>query len=303
MPIADYNEIVQREIVPGLIDTIIYDALEPFYKWFSSKEALKGDLITTKTRLAHTSNAGFYDKSDVDVAPATHVLKKPYWEKVQAQGYISVHNIDISNDAPGGSTMDMIADQIDLELRKMVDLHQAAFFTQIKADVDSSSAAYSDAALSRSTYPMLVSYEEPTDATITLAYMRTMMQTIILNKGKSLKEYVGILEGTTWHTFKALAAALHTLNLVTVAGVSADMGYPDIQNFEGLALANPEDFTNMTTGDVFMLRRADVSITAHMPLRVMSKQSGADTVDFALYMGSNIHVDNPYLQGKMTDKD
>lgn len=303
MPIADYNEIVQREIVPGLIDTVIYDKLEPLVKWFQVVDPIKGDRITNRYRLGHTSNAAFYDKSDVDVAPATQVLKKPYWDKIQAQGYISVHNIDISNDAPGDNTIDMIKDQISLEVAAIADLHQAAFFTRIKNDVDSTSVAYSDASLSRSTYPLLASYEEATDATITLAYMRTMMQTVTLNKGVNLSDYVGCQEGSVYYTFKPLAAALHTLNMVTMRGVPQDMGYPDVANFEGLDLAPPSDFTNMTTGDVFMLRRQDVKITPTMPLRIEAKQSGADTIDFGIYMGSHIRVDNPYLQGKMTDKD
>ena len=303
MSFADYNEFVQRELRPEIIDTVIYDTLEPWKKWFNVQEPKKGDRITSRYRLAHTSNAAAYDKTDVDVAPATQTLKKPYWTKTFTRGAIEVHNIDISNDRPGADSIDEVSFQIKKEAQKMADLDQAKFLTQIGNDVDSSGTAYSTAALSRSTYPLLASYEESTDATVTLAYVRGMIQNVITNKNVQLKDYVSLMEDTCYWTFKPLAAALHTLNMTTVAGVSRDMGYPDVENFEGLNIAPITDFTNMTTGQIFMLRRQDVNVVEHMPLRIEAKQSGRDSIKFSLYQGYNVYVDNPYLQGKMTDKD
>jgi|GEM_PF-6743577 len=303
MSFADYNEFIQRELRPEIIDTVIYDSVDPFLRWFNREEAKKGDRITSRYRLAHTSNAGFYTKADVDVAPATQTLAKPYWTKVFAQGAIEVHGIDISNDKPGNDSLDEVAFQVRKEAQKIADVNQGGFLTQIKNDVDSSSTAYSDASLSRSTYPLLASYEEDTNATITLAYMRGMIQNVITNKQVNLADYVCLMESSVYYTFKPLAAALHTLNMETVAGVSRDMGFSDVANFEGLRIAPPTDFTNMTTGDVFMLRRQDVNVVPHREMDIKAKESGRDSIKFALYSGWNIYVDNPYLQGKMTDKD
>jgi hypothetical protein len=303
MSFADWNEIIQRELRPEFIDTVIYDKIEPFTRWFTTQEALKGDRITSKYRLSHTSSAAAYNKNDVDAAPATHVLGKPYWTKVFTQGAIEVHGIDLSNDRPGGATLDMVADQLRKETEKIADVDQAKMLAQLLADVDSSGTAYSDASLSRSTYPLLASYEETTDATVTLAYVRGMIQNVTLNKGVSLSDYVCLMEGSVYYTFKPLAAALHTLNMETVAGVSKDMGYPDVANFEGLRIAPPSDFTNMTTGSVFMLRRPDVNVVTHRPLDIVAKESGRDSIKFSLYTGTQLYVDNPYLQGKMLSKD
>ena len=251
MPLSDYNEIVQREIQPDLVDTVVYKKIEPFTKYFNTQEAKKGDRITSKYRLSHTSNAAFYDKSDVDPAVSTHVLKKPYWDKVFSHAACEVHGIDISNDRPGGSTIDMMADAIRKETEALMDANVGAFYTQIKKDVDSTSVAYSDASLSRSTYPLLVSHEEDTNATITLAYMRAMIKALTLNKDTNLADYISLMEGSVYHTLKALAAVLHTWTLNdTRSRQQIDMGWQEMASFEGLTIANPGEFPNMTTGDV-----------------------------------------------------
>ena len=300
---ADYNEFIQRELKPALVDTVIYDAIEPFMRYFTRGEVLGGDRITAKFRVGHTSNNAAYDKSDVDVAAATQTLVKPYWTKKQYQGMAEVHGIDISNDRPNSQGINLLGDAVEKEAEAMKDTIQAALLAQILADVDSSGTAYSDGSLSRSTYSTLASYEETTDATITLAYMRTMIQTVILNKPVRLQDYICMCEGSVYYTFKALAAALHTWNTATTPGSTQPMGWSDFDNFEGLAFAQPTDFTNMTTGSLFMLRRQDVFITEHRPLEMKIKESNRDSSKVAMYYGINGHVENPLYQGKMLSKD
>ena len=99
-----------------------------------------------------------------------------------------------------------------------------------------------------------------------------------------------------------LAAAVNSWQSPVTNG-AATTGYPQVGEFEGLKFAPTSDFTNMTTGDVFMLRRQDVHLVEHAPLRIVPKEEGRDTQAFAIYYGINCYVDNPYLQGKMTSKD
>jgi hypothetical protein len=284
---ADYNEFIQRELKPQIVDTVIYDAIEPFFRYFTRDNVLGGDRITAKFRVGHTSNNAQYDKSDVDVAAATQTLVKPYWSKKQYTGTAEVHGIDISNDAPNPQGYNLIGDAVEKEAAAMKDTIQAALLAQLLADVDSSGTAYSDASLSRSTYATLASYEEATDATITLAYMRTMMQTVTLNKPVALSDYICLCEGSTYYTFKALAAALHTWNTATTPGSAQPMGWSDFDNFEGLAFALPSDFTNMLTGSIFMLRRQDVFMTEHRPLEMHVKESNRDSSKVVMYYGVN----------------
>ncbi len=303
MSFADYNEFIQRELKPGIVDTVIYDAIEPFKKYFAAGQVQGGDRITAKFKVGHTSNNAAYDKSDVDVAPATQTLVKPYWNKKQYQGMAEVHGIDISNDRPNPMGINLIGDAVEKEAEAMKDTIQAALLAQLLADVDSAGTAYSDKSLSRSTYATLASYEETTNTPITLAYMRGMMQNVTLNKPVKLSDYVCLCEGGTFYTFKALAAALHTWNTATTPGSAQAMGWSDMDNFEGLAFAQPTEFTNMTTGSIFMLRRQDVFITEHRPLEMHVKESNRDSSKVALYYGINGHVENPNFQGKMLDKD
>ncbi len=112
------------------------------------------------------------------------------------------------------------------------------------------------------------------------------------------------MEGSVYYTLQALAAAVHAWN-VNDPGVrqGVGMGYRPMINFEGLDIAAPTEFTNMTTGSVFMLRRQDVNIVLHLPLEVETVQSGRFSIKNVIRIGANLYVDNPYYQGKMLDKD
>ena len=79
--------------------------------------------------------------------------------------------------------------------------------------------------------------------------------------------------------------------------------WSDFDNFEGLAFSKPEDFTNMVTGSIFMLRRSDVNFIEHRPMEMIVKDTDRDSSRVVLYYGANLYVDNPGLQGKMLDKD
>jgi len=303
MAFADYNEFIQRELIPDMVDSVVYDSMKPFMDNFTKPEILEGDRITSKYRLAHTSNVAFFDKTDVNPASASQTLAKPYWTKVFSHGAAEVHGIDISNSSPTVGDKALIKDAIKKEVEALVALNVAALYTQIKKDVDSTSVHYSDKSLNRTTYPLLVSYEEDTNATITLAYMRGMITGTTLNKGVKLSDYLCLMEGSVYYTFRALAAALHQWNAVSVAGQKTNMGWPDFDKFEGLACADPTEFPNMTTGDVLMLRRQDVNICNHLPLAIEAVPSGRFSMKFVPRMGTNVYVDNPYLNGKMTSKD
>ena len=302
---ADYNEFIQRELVPGIVDTIVYKALEPWKRVFGTREPEGGDRITSRYRVGYTSNAGATTKADVYKAAATQTLVKPYWTKVFYDGTAEVHDIDIANNATArerSKIENMIGDAVSKEVEAMMDVIVTAFYTQIKADVDSSSAAYSDASLSRSTYTTLASYEEATDATITLAYARGMIQGVTQNKPVNIRDYVCLCDDAVYNTWQNLAAALHTWTIANVPNAT-DMGYSEMAKFEGLAIADIGDFHSMTTGDVLMLRRQDVNIVEHAPLRIKDVESGRHSIKMVPFIGINVYVDNPYFQGKMTSKD
>lgn len=304
---ADYNEFIQRELIPDIIDGVIYRSLDPWFRVFGRAEAQGGDRITSRMRTAWTSNAAAYTKADVDPASATQTLVKPYWAKTFWHGAAEVHGIDLSNSATSqerSRVENMLGDATRMEVADMMDIIVAAFYTRLKADIDSSGTAYSDASLSRSTYAVLASYEEGTDTAITLALWRAMVAAVRLDNQVKLSDYIALVEEAVLGVLQPLAAALHTWNVTGVAGRAVDMGYQPLANFEGLDIADPyADFANMTTGDIFMLRKQDVQITPHRPLTLSPVPSGRDSIKIVPRIGINIHVDNPGLQGKMTSKD
>jgi hypothetical protein len=300
--LLDFNEFIQRELRPEIIDTILLPGLDAFIRWFGIEDPQSGDRITSRYRLGYSSNAGYYTKSDVDVASGSQTLKKPYWDKVFAQGAAEVHNIDISNDR-GDQGLNQFGDAVKLEMEYVMNVLLGGFYTQMKKDIDSSSVAYSDASLSRSTYPLLVSYEEATNTPITLALVRAMIKALTLGKGTKIQDYLCMMEGEVYYKFQPLAAAMHTWNITGVAGKEEDMGWQPVGNFEGLKITQPDEFPEMTTGDVITVRPKDVRIQNHRVLDIVPKTVGRDAVYAAIYTGWNVRVENPYLNGKMTDKD
>jgi hypothetical protein len=304
MSFADYNEIIQREFVPGLIDTVVYKSMAPLISLFGTKPNQQGDRITSQYRLAHTSNAAFYGKGDVNPAPGNQTLKKPYWTKVFSHGACEVHGIDMSNAKPSGIAVDMVQDTLRKEVEALTDINVAGIYAQILADVDSSGTAYSDASLSRSTYPLLVSYEETTNAAISLAYFRAMIKGVMAGKGRRLGEYICLMEQAVYNVFRPLAAAVNSWVGPSGTGTTPQAtGYPEVGSFEGVSIFDPYALPNMTTGTVFMLRKEDVNLVIHRALEVEVVPSGRDSIEMIPRIGVNCYVDNPYLQGKMLDKD
>ncbi len=304
MSFADYNEFIQRELVPEIVDTVITKPFEPWTSTFGSTMCDDGDRITSKYVLTRTSNAAAYTKSDVNPASSTQVIQKPYWDKLFYHGACEAHGIDISNNKVSGHAGDILATELKAEVAQVMDVVVAAFYTQLKKDVDSTSVAYSDASLSRSTYATLASYEEATDATITVAYMRGMINNMLLNHPVNLADYVCLMEGSVQNTLRPLAAALHAWNINDPgAGSGQAMGYRPMVNFEGLDIANSGDFHSMTTGDVLALRKQDVNVCIHRPLEVEAVASGRDSIKLVPRIGANIYTDNPGYQAKMTSKD
>lgn len=304
---ADYNEFIQRELVPDIVDTVIYPKLEPWKKLFGIRPSTEGgDRITSRYRVGFTSNAGATTKADVYKASATQTNVKPYWTKLFYDGAGEVHQIDISNAASSSErskVQNMIGDQLRKETESMTNVVVSAFLAQILADVDSSGTAYSDASLSRSTYTTLASYEEETDATITLAYARGLIQGVTQGKPVALRDYICLCDDAVYNTWQNLAAALHTWNKTNVNYAGEDMGYAEMASFERLAIADPQDFYTMTTGSVFMLRRQDVNIVEHQPLIVKEVESNRHSTKLVPFWGINLYVDNPYYQGKLLNKD
>ena len=300
---ADYNEFIQRVLNTKVYDTVFKARTDKMRALFPTEGTVGGDRITDEFEVARTSPAAAYTKSDTDPTSASNTLIKPYWTKVQYHTACEISNIDINNAKNGGTDLALVSREIMQEAKALDNVIFSALFTQLTADVDSTTG-YGTGGLSRSTYTTLASYEEVTNATITLAYMRGMISgTTLLKDCGPLSGYVCLMEQAVYNVLRPLAAALHTWTGAQKAGVAVDQGYPEVANFEGLDIVDPREMNGMTTGDVYMLRKEDVKFTEHRPLEIVQVPSGRDTVKFVLRRGLNIHVVNPGFQGKMLNKD
>ena len=110
------------------------------------------------------------------------------------------------------------------------------------------------------------------------------------------------MENSVYHTFKALAAALHTWDKSNEAEATK-MGWPEMNNFEGLKIVHPDALPNMTTGDVYMIRMQDLLAVEHRAFEIEPVPSGRDSKKAVLRYGLDVHTTYPGFQGKMLNKD
>ena len=303
MTIANYQQLIEDVIEPEIQKTVYVKMLDDLYAIFGKDPKGKGgEEIREKVETSITSNAANYTRVDVNPEAGSFVAPEAYWNKTYQHAAAEVHGIDLSQAEAGGITTvsNLIQSEIERQMGQLFQLVWNNIYTQIRADIDSA-ATYSDAALNRSTYATLASYEENTDTAITIAIMRTAVNAIRLNKQSGPKSgFIWLMEEAVYNVFEPLAAALHTWNVTGSKGTPISAGYQPIGNFEGSDVHSP---TGMTTGDVFYLRPQDVKIREHRGFFVEQVPSGRDSALFILRCGINGRVQYPGFQGKLTLKD
>ena len=287
-----------EELQPTIMNTIVYPRLENIMQDVTIIGNKEGHTISFPIEAAYASNAADYSVStNADVEAGTTTKIKAYWNKRYTHGAAEVPGIDVAENM---GRWDEFGSEVAHETKKIVNIHYNNFFTQIKSDIDSA-ANYSDAALSRSTYTNLQSYEEDSDAQITLALMRGMISGVLEDFDLDmLSEYVCYMERTVYNTFKPLAAANQTWNITATKGTPQDVGFQEVASFDGLQI---KTLPGMTTGDVFMIHKPNLKAVNHRPFSIVHKEVKKDATYAAIYDGWNFMATNPRYHGKMTSKD
>jgi len=296
----DFNEWIQRSLLPKLTRTEYYPAIDPLkatVTFIPAAQIPTGDILTLRHSTAYSSNGGALVKGQGNPAPATQTLTKPYWTKLFYDDATSIEGIDKSNNR--GGDFDMAREAITTMTRNLMgNIVLPAQYTSMKSDIDAT-GAYSDKGLSRTTHPTYASYEEATDTPITLPLWRGMVDGTRLNKNTNPKSnYIALTEERVYNKVRPLMAALHTYDKAN-EGLQA-LGYPDAASFEGTDIAVPD---NMTKGDILYFDRTKAYMFEHMPLEIEQVESGAFTAEFVGRVGLNTVIDDPGKAGKMTDKD
>jgi len=288
-----------------VVDNIVLPKLEELYALFGQNNNVReGKNIKDANAISETANGGAFTRSDADPASLQQTWESPEWVKTYYHEAVDIRGEDI--DEMLGSqagAMNILGNAAKSATRQVMNTHVfSGVFTQIKADVDSASDYSDGAPVTRVT--ALQSYEEATDATITLAYWRAMWQAIYLRGHINWNEYIGIFEPTVWNSFFPLADALVTKTRFnpSLSDVNA-AGYQEIDSVDGIRVT---PVYGMTTGDVFLLNRDDVQIQNHKALELTlrtPKELGAYAYRVIARIGVRAWVRRPRFQGKLTSKD
>ena len=299
-----YQQAMSDVLIPQITETLWredYNWLKSVFTPMPTAWDKGGEQIEKQMRVASTSSARNFDRTDTYAESGTTTIVTAKWNKIYTDATWEVHGIDISQAKNGG--VETIANLMrDAVTQAYADLKKKLFsnlYTMLKADIDST-ADYSDAALSRSTYARLASYEEASDTAITLALLRACRNAVTLNENVNDSEYIWLMQQSVFNVFNPLAAALHTWNTNGVKGQAYPAGYQPVGSWEGSDVVK---MPGMTTGDVFFVRPSDVYVHEHRKLESVDIESGKDSLKGVLKIGVHLLVDNPGLQGKMTSKD
>lgn len=299
---ADYQPLIDDLLDAGMIETVFSKDHKDLMALGVVEPFTGGSTVNKQIRVSEDVTAENYDRNDVNPDGGDFLSVQGTWNKIYTHVGFEVEGLDqVESTADSNKSIrNLITDQANLATRALSRKLFANFMTQIKSDIDAT-GAYSDASLSRSTYPTLASYEEATDETITLAYLRTARNNRFLNRD------VGPVGGYTWwmeqavfDAFNPLAAALHTWNTEGVADKKYDAGYQQVGNWEGI---NVVTTPGMTTGDVFLLRNQDLRFRPTQDFHIEQVPSGKHSAKFVMRDGWHVRVDNPGFQAKLTNKD
>lgn len=294
---------LMRDVVAPKVENSIFE--KPFEQLTSvfTEDTVNegGKKIIRQIEVAKTSNADTYTKGDSDPDAGTITAVDAEWNLVYQHTAAEVYNIDIFQAQKGGvkGIEDLLTYAIQKESGPLWEMIYDDCMTQIKADL-TATGTYSDAALSRVTYPTLAPYNELTDTANTYTLMRDLAYNTLLNKSTMRGEYIYVCEPNTYHTLVTQSADDFSWNVPADGDVGKSIGFGRWTNLDGFRLFVVD---GMTTGDVLFVNPNDVYIKKHRPLSITAVPSGRDSIKFVIRVGVNAFVENVGKQGMMTNKD
>lgn len=300
--VVDYQDLLTNQLQPEIIDNVILPDMQELYTMFAENtNYTEGNEISDPNCIAETAAGGAFTRSDSDPESMTVTWEKPAWTKVYYHEAAKIRGEDIA-EARGNRIRltNLFTDAAFRATRQLMNTHVfSGVMTQIKADVDSA-ATYGGA----TRVTALQSYEENTDATITLAYLRAMYKALALKGPINWNDYVTLLEPTVWSTaWPLMDATVTKTKMNPLPGNQNAAGYLEVPVFD---LVPVKAQYGMTVGDVFCLRRRDVQIQNHLALELTyktPKELNEYAYKVIARIGVNCWVRLPAFQGKMTLKD
>jgi hypothetical protein len=301
----DYTDIIAEIVQPAVVDNVVVSKMDKLNTLFTQNTNIKsGASITEENIIAETSAGGAFTRADANPSSMTQTFAEPSWTKKYYHESAKVRREDLDEALEGTPLRNLLTDAGNKAAKQLMNSVFSGTLTQIKADVDSAST-YSTGAITRVT--ALQSYEESTDATITLNYLRAAQKAIALKDEIDWSEYVWLLEQAVLNTAHPLMSATGSWvennprpggAFPVGAGVAA--GYMPVATFDSIAI---DTTYGMTTGDCFLLNRGDVQIQTHKPFELEMVEVDEYAFKMVARIGVNGWVRRPKFQAKLTSKD
>lgn len=300
----NYEDLIPNEVQPGVEEDVFRKPYADLVKHFTEDKKVKtGHFIERNIRVSSTSNVANYDMEDVDPVAGSFESVKAGWAKIYTHCMVEVHNIQIEEAAADGG-IDAVSNLFQDAIREETENFWGKIFeniyAMIKADL-TASGTYSDYAISRSAYPVLAPYNDVVDTGITPGALRTCQFTTGLNKKTTGRGgYLFLLEPTVLNDLTPQVAQLTTwVQNDPQQGKPIAGGWQPIASFDGTTVAECQ---GMTVGDGFYIRKEDVMVQQHRPLKMYPVPTGRDSVGVVLRAGVTAYVKNVGKQGMLTNK-
>lgn len=298
-----FQGLLDDVIQPTIMETVFVKQLQPVLDLFNTDPFSTGGPNIVKDICVSENYTGRnYDRTDVNPTPGYFETVQASWGRTYQDIGFEVHGIDVSQAKNGG--LKQITNLIQYEANKAFRGLQALIFeniaTQLAADIDDT-VAFSDNALSRSSYPTLSSQVHDSNTAITNQIARDIKFATHLNKDVDKSAYVWLVEPTVDNVWQPQLAAERTwtINDPAKEGEFAG-GYQQAASFDGDRILK---LTGMSVGDMYYINPNDIYIDNHRAITLEQVESGKDSARFVYRCGYDLWTNNPGHQAKLTDKD
>jgi hypothetical protein len=299
----DYSDLISNVVLKGKEATKLVKPYEDLKSWFAFEQMNDGGpRIEKKIQATNPTNARNFTKSDVDPVSPQPTYIAAYWTHKYSESAFEVSEIDLNQARGRGDVAveNLITEAMLDCYENLINLIFDNVYARIKADL-LNSGTYSDAALNRSTYTVLAVHNDVTATALTYGLLRTCRNTTVNGKpvGSNVQdEYIWLIENTAFDTVEPQLNSLTAWN-ATNDGQAKDAGWAPIGKISGVPCFKTE---GMTDGDVLFLRRRDIHMQEHMPLRITYVDPGRFTVKGVMRIGLTPWVERCWAHGMMTNK-
>ena len=312
MPGNTYATLVREVWTPQLETTVFRNNWMLDGSTFPVVTPPGGTTISTGYEYAITSNTGTYNHDDPMPEPFASSQVRAYFTKDYFQEAARLFGQYLDNMGNGGTEPSFapIQHELDSAAKNLLDIATTTMLADLEAQIDGANT-YSDAALSRTTYATLLSYEEDTSTALTMAHLEDMVEALMTHTtyGQQVRSESDLLwlfpRNQVTNLSRLAGGQAYNADLFHMAASTQDMGPMDAgrvfrtKSFEGIEMRVVPDQTNTT---ILLVHKPDITIYQNRPLTIKEKTENADSLLWHLTCGYNVVCKSPGNSGKLSDK-